>query len=227
MRQRFLILCLFLFSFECFSQSGSDNATPVTHIIKFNIGSLIFQNINLSYERFSGMKKSWELGISRYFPSNVDNGLGPYIMNVHYKGYGFDICRKQHIVLSHGSVYYGAKFTFKYKYFDHEHVLVRGKAEESDGQEYTVASNKKMAESICLTAGLCGGKHFFADLYVAIGISVITNNTDNYYSYNPGAYSRPAPPLREIPRSNSTYAFPEFQFGFKIGPAFRKKDRTI
>jgi hypothetical protein len=218
-----LFLIYFLLNFiPAFSQDEASPVSQVVHIFKFNAGSLLLQNLNVSYERFDGVRKGWEFGVSKYFPSNIDDALGPYIMNVHYKGYGFDICRKQYKMVKHTGFYYGCKFTFKYKYFDHEHVLVNGKAEESDGQGYTVASNKKLAGSICITGGILSGRHFFTDLYAAIGISVISNTTENYYSYNPGSYWHQVP-LTEIPRSNLMYVYPEFQFGFKLGPGFRKK----
>jgi hypothetical protein len=213
---KFIFISSFLISSFSFSQE--DKAVPV-NIIKFNVIGPILQNLNISYERTKN-NKSWEIDLSKYFSSNIDNAFGPYIMGVHYKGYGAALSRK-YLTLKHGW-YYGFKFTVKYKYFNKENVLVSGKAEESDGQEWTLASNKKYAESLCLTFGnLSHAGHFFINPYIALGVSVISTSTINFYTYYPGSYYTPR--IMPIPHSNSTYLFPELQFGFKMGLGFKDK----
>jgi hypothetical protein len=220
MRQKLTVLICFIISSCSFGQSN-DSAVPA-NAIKFNVISPVFLNLNLSYERIY-KKRSSEFDLYYFFPANVDAALGPYIMGVHYKGFGFGLARK-YLIMKHGW-YLGLKGTFKYKFFNNEHVLVSGKAEESDGQEYTIASNKRYAESLALTFGNIYNEHlhYVSNLFVALGASVISTKTRNYSSYTPG--SSYVPPVTPIKHSNSTYFSPEFQIGLKLGFGFRTKHR--
>jgi hypothetical protein len=189
----------------------------------------MFHNANLSLEFHNKLKRrSCETGLSYYFPSRIDDfsALLPNLTSARYRGYGSDLTLKRFFPTKKGAAYWGGKLTFKYKYFNNTDILVGGKPGESYGAIYTNASNKRFAESACAMIGvLANRKSIYWDLYLALGISYISNSTKNHYTYVVG--ENYDPPLILINNSNRSFWFPEFQFGFKVGLGLKGRNTKV
>jgi hypothetical protein len=215
MRKHKLLFISFLFLFH-FSYS-QEKAGGAEYVFKANITGPILTNLNVSFECIKN-KNAFELDLNKYFALGNFDLMAEQMLAPYYKGYGFGLTYKN-ILLKH-NWYIGLKYTYKYKFFFKEKIFLGGHVNETEAT-WTIASNKKYAQSLCIMFGnLSHWGHFYFNPFIGLGVSYIETKTVNYYTFD--RYRR-FDYVVPIKRSNTQYFFPEFQIGLKLGYGFRIK----